>query len=78
MKKLMIMGGLIGFLIGIVFGLIQGVPWPALFWRASIATLTAGLLLRWCGGVWIRGLHESQTQRHAAEAAAAALAAPKK
>jgi len=78
MKKLMIMGGLMGFLIGIVFGLIQGVAWPALFWRASIATLTAGMVLRWCGGVWIRGLQESQAQRLAAEAEASALAAPKK
>ena len=78
MKKLMIMGGLIGFLIGIIFGLMQGVGWPALLWRASISSLSAGLLLRWGGGVWIRSLQESCAQRLAAEAAASSLEAPKK
>ena len=68
MKKLMIIGGLIGFLIGIVFGLAQGVAWPALFWRASVASFTAGMLMRWWGGVWLRGLQESCDQRLALEA----------
>lgn len=69
MKKLMMMGGLLGFLIGIVFGLAQGVTWPELFLRASVAALAAGLLLRWWGRVWIRGLQESCDQRMATEAA---------
>lgn len=72
MKKLMMMGGLMGFLIGLVFGLAQGVTWPALFLRASVATLAAGLLLRWWGRVWIRGLQESYDQRLATEAASQA------
>lgn len=68
MKKLMIMGGLIGFLIGVVFGLVKGVTWPALFLRACVATLAAGLLLRWWGRVWVRSLQESYAQRLATEA----------
>ena len=77
MKKLMIMGGLIGFLIGILLGLMQGVGWPALLWRGSIASLAVGLLLRWDGGVWIRSLLESRAQRLAAEAALSSVEAPK-
>jgi ribose/xylose/arabinose/galactoside ABC-type transport system permease subunit len=63
MKRLMIMGGLVGFLIGAGFGLVQGVAWPELFLRASVATLAAGLLLRWWGRVWVRSLKESYDQR---------------
>ena len=79
MKKLMIMGGLLGFLIGIVFGLLQGVGWPALFWRASVGTFTAGMLLRWWGRLWIRSLQESYTQHLASGPVSnpSALRAPK-
>ena len=66
MKKLMIMGGLIGFVIGIVFGLVQGVAWPSLLWRASVATFAAGILMRWWGRIWVRSLQESYAQRLAA------------
>ena len=69
MKKLMMMGGLIGFLIGIVFGFFQGVTWPALFLRASLTALASGLLLRWWGGVWVRSLQERNIQSPATEAA---------
>ena len=63
MKKLMIMGGLTGFLIGFGVGLINDVSWPALFLRASVAAFAAGLLMRWWGSLWIRGLQESLSQR---------------
>lgn len=69
MKKLMMMGGLMGFLIGIICGIAQGVTWPALFLRASVAALAAGLLLRWWGRVWIRSRQDSCDQRMATEAA---------
>ena len=78
MKKLMIIGGLIGFLIGIVFGLMQGVAWPALFWRASVTTFAAGMLMRWWGRVWVRSLQESYAHRLASEVEPSALQAPKK
>ena len=77
MKKLMITGGLIGFLIGIISGLVQDVAWPAVLWRASITTFAAGMLLRWWGRVWFQSLQASQAQRLAAEAALVAAQSPK-
>lgn len=62
MKKMMIMGGLMGFGIGVVTGLVKEVTWPALFLRACVAALISGLLFRWWGRVWISGLKESLAQ----------------
>jgi hypothetical protein len=59
----MILGGLIGFLIGISFGIAQGSAWPAVIWRASVATFLAGVVLRWWGGVWIKSLQQAQRER---------------
>ena len=63
----MILGGLIGFLIGISFGVAQGSAWPAVIWRASIATFLAGFLMRWWGGFWIKSLQQAQRERLDAE-----------
>lgn len=63
MKKMMIMGGMVGFLIGLTFGLVQGVTWPVLFLRASVATLVSGILLRWWGRLWVSSLQDSYQQR---------------
>jgi hypothetical protein len=57
MKK-MIMGGLTGFLIARVLARRKVVTEPALFLRASVATLVSGWLLRWRAGRWIQGLKE--------------------
>lgn len=62
MKKMMIMGGLMGFGIGVVTGYVKEVTWPALFLRACVASLISGLLFRWWGRVWISGLKESLAQ----------------
>jgi hypothetical protein len=59
----MILGGLIGFLIGVSFGVAQGSAWPAVIWRASIATFLAGVLMRWWGRMWIRSLQAAQRER---------------
>jgi hypothetical protein len=66
MKLLMVLGGLIGFAIGSGFSWAQGSPWPSVVWRAAIATLLAGILLRWWGRLWIRCLAQSQRERQAA------------
>jgi len=66
MRLWTILGGLIGFVIGISFGIAQGSAWPAVIWRASIATFLAGVLLRWWGGVWVNGLRQAQRERLAA------------
>ena len=59
----MILGGLIGFLIGLSFGIAQGSAWPAVIWRASVATFLAGVVLRWWGGVWTKSLQQAQRER---------------
>jgi hypothetical protein len=66
MKKLMIMGGLGGFLAGTAAGLAQGSSWSSIFWRASVAAVAAGFLLRWWGQVWMNGLAEAHREKLAA------------
>jgi hypothetical protein len=63
MKKLMIMGGLLGFLIGTSVGLAQHSSWPSILWRSSVASLAAGFLLRWWGQVWMNSLAEAHQQK---------------
>lgn len=59
MKILMIIGALAGFLIGLVVGLAGSNPWPTIFWHASVAALTLGLLMRWWGRVWQYNLRQA-------------------
>jgi hypothetical protein len=66
MKKLMMLGGLLGFSTGLGFGLANGSSWPSVIWRASVAALCAGWLIRWWGGVWVRSLSESYADNLAA------------
>jgi len=66
MKKLMILGALIGFSSGVVLGIIQGTPWPEVLWRSSIACFAASFLFRWWGRVWLRSLRQAHSERLAA------------
>ena len=66
MKLIMVLGGLIGFSIGVGFSWAQGSSWPSVIWRAAIAALLAGMLLRWWGRLWIKCLQESFQERQAA------------
>jgi membrane associated rhomboid family serine protease len=66
MKLIMVFGGLIGFAIGVGFSWAQGSPWPSVVWRAAIAALLAGLLLRWWGRLWIQCLQQSHRERQEA------------
>jgi len=63
MRVMMVFGGLVGFSIGLAFGLANASPWPSIIWRASFASLAAGLLMRWWGRVWMRSLREAQIER---------------
>lgn len=65
MKKMMIMGGLLGFGIGVVTGLVKEISWPALFLRACVTALISGLLFRWWGRVWLSGLKDSMAAKAA-------------
>lgn len=62
MKKMMIMGGFLGFGLGVVTGLVKEISWPAMFLRACVTALFSGLLFRWWGRVWIGGLKDSLAQ----------------
>jgi hypothetical protein len=64
MKKLMILGALIGFSSGLIFGLAQGSPWPDVLWRASVVCLASSYLFRWWGRVWLRSLQQAQNERN--------------
>jgi hypothetical protein len=66
MKLIMVLGGVIGFSIGLGFSWAQGSPWPSALWRAAMAALVAGILLRWWGRLWINCLQESHRERQAA------------
>lgn len=63
MKKLMILGALIGFSSGLFFGLLQHAPWPELIWRSTIACFISSLLFRWWGRVWLRSLRDARMAR---------------
>jgi hypothetical protein len=71
MKKLMMLGGLLGFSTGLVIGLACGASWPSVMWRASVAALGAGWLVRWWGGVWVRSLREGFAENLSVEPARA-------
>jgi hypothetical protein len=69
MKKLMILGALLGFASGIFFGLLQRAPGPEILWRASIVSFASSFLFRWWGRVWLRSLRDARLARlRAAEA----------
>jgi hypothetical protein len=74
MKKLMMMGAIVGFSIGIIFGLLHESTWPSILWRGSVAALIAGLLMRWWGKLWIQGLRESlENPEHVHDAGSAGI-----
>jgi hypothetical protein len=74
MKLMMILGGLVGFAIGVALGIAQQSAWPTVLWRASAASLLAGLLMRWWGKLWIHSLEQSRRERRRADNARATTA----
>src|SRR4051794_14761473 len=62
MKRLMIIGGFLGFFIGIAFGSAQQSAWPAVIWRASAAALVGGMLMRWWGRIWVQSLEQARRE----------------
>ncbi len=71
MKRMMIMGGFLGFGLGMALGLMQGSTWSVIFWRASVAACLAGLLMRWWGRVWLHNLEAAYLDQAAAAASSA-------
>ncbi len=70
MKTLMLCGAIIGFGLGLALGYAGRAEWPSMLWRACIAAVVLGLMMRWWARVWVRGLHASLAARRAAEIAA--------
>ena len=67
---LMLTGTVIGFLLGIGLGFAGRTDWPSAFLHAAVAAAMLGLLMRWWGGVGLRGLRTSWEQRRLAEVVA--------
>jgi hypothetical protein len=67
MKKLMILGAMIGFASGLVLGAVNRAPWPDVIWRACVACFVASFLFRWWGRMWLHSLRTAQIERQAAE-----------
>lgn len=63
MKKLMILGAILGFSAGALLSVVQRSPWPEVLWRASIVCFASSYLFRWWGRVWLRSLRDAQMER---------------
>jgi hypothetical protein len=63
MKKLMLIGGMLGFVIGIIFGRLEAAEDSTVLWRSCVAALVAGLLMRWWGQVWVRSIQQAHVER---------------
>jgi hypothetical protein len=56
MKKLMMLGGGLGFALGLGLSWTQGASGPVMIWRAALAAAVAGWLFRWWGWTLLRSL----------------------
>lgn len=64
MKRLMLIGGIIGFLTALCIGLnTEGADWQGILFRAAIASLAGGILFRWWGRSWVAVLREVHNQQ---------------
>jgi hypothetical protein len=73
----MIIGGLLGFAIGMALGAsTEGADAATMLWRACVAGVAGGFLLRWWGRVWVRCLREAYEQRVAPEEAPPSVPIP--
>lgn len=71
----MLAGAFLGFAIGVAFGWLRENNLQDIFWRACLGMYAGGMLVRWWGRSWVRGLHEACEQRAAVALAAAEAAA---
>jgi hypothetical protein len=78
MKLLMLTGAFLGFGIGVGFSWAQRSAWPDVLWRAGVAAYLGGLLLRWWGRLWMKGLREVCEARMAEAARAKTIPNPAK
>jgi hypothetical protein len=67
MKMLMLAGGVVGFGVVVAVSGFRGNSWETILWRACLAGYAGALLMRWWGGLWMKGLHDSRRERIAAK-----------
>jgi hypothetical protein len=78
MKRLVLIGGMIGFLIGVGLGLCsEGASWPGVFLRAALTCVIGGIVLRWWGRTWVDAIRDVHNQQMAALAKAQEANGPK-
>jgi len=56
MKLLILLGGMVGFITGVGLGLLREKSLCSIVLHACVVMYVGGLLMRWWGRVWIRGL----------------------
>ena len=73
MKFLIVIGGFLGFACGIALGWANGGEGSSVIWKSCVAAYLAGLMMRWWGGMWLKGLRQVNHEKFlAAQAQAAA------
>ena len=70
MKKMMILGGLLGFLIGMGFGFAGQNDWVSILLKACVAAYLTGLMMRWWARMWVRCLRYAFKEKLSREEAA--------
>jgi hypothetical protein len=73
MKKMMIFGGLLGFLLGMGFSIASQEEWLGIFWKACVAAYLVGLMMRWWARVWVRCLKDAFKEKLKREDVASGL-----
>jgi hypothetical protein len=63
MKSLLLIGGLLGFGIGFAFSWMEENGWPSMLWHSCLSAYVTGLLFRWWGRAWVRGLDSAISER---------------
>lgn len=62
-KSLLLVGGMLGFGIGFAFSWLKENGWPSILWHACLGAYVTGLMLRWWGRAWLKGLESAATER---------------
>jgi hypothetical protein len=67
MKMLMLAGGVLGLGVVVAVGWFRGNSWDSILWRACLGAYAGALLMRWWGGLWMKGLSDARRERKAAK-----------
>jgi hypothetical protein len=65
MKKLLLIGGMLGFSIGLLFSWAEESSGSTSLWHACLAAYAAAVLMRWWGEAWRKNLADALRERQA-------------